>query len=283
MDTVSTLVGHNNPPDPIEQLLTSLRETHEASMDRSAEIASWLEKAPASCDDDDTAAKFSDAIKSCMAFAKNTDAARVSAKEPHLAAGRAVDGFFKKLIDPVDRVKATLAQRLTAYQRKKADEERRERERLAEIERQRKIEEERAAREAARLAREAEEAARAAEAAASAEATAARETADAAAAAAREARDRAAVAKQDANVAKSNAGAKAADLTRARTDLGSVASLRTTWAFEVEDAEQVPRLYLSVNEGAIRAAIRSATTKAGKCPLKIPGVRIYEKQESVVR
>jgi hypothetical protein len=33
----------------------------------------------------------------------------------------------------------------------------------------------------------------------------------------------------------------------------------------------------------VRAQIKAATTRDGKCPLKIPGIRIYEKQESVVR
>lgn len=278
-----TMLGHNQPPDPIADLVAKLQDTHTDSVARSADLAAMGDRLPAACDDDDIAAKLADGIKACTAFAKNADAARVAAKEPHLAAGRAVDGFFRKLVDPVDKVKLRMGALLTAYQRKKADEERRERERIAEQERQRKLEEERAAREAQRLAREAEEAAKAAERAASAEAEAARAAADKAAAEAREARDRAAAAKQDANVAKSAATAKAADLTRARSDLGSLASLRTTWAFEIEDPEQVPRTYLSVNEGAIRAAIKANTTKDGKCPLRIPGIKIFEKHESVVR
>lgn len=284
MDTLlAPGIGHNAPPDPIADLVARLAETHADTAQRSADLADMANRLPAACEDDDTAVKLADAIKATTAFMKGADAARVAAKEPHLAAGRAVDGFFKKLVDPVDKVKNRMAALLTAYQRKKADEERRERERIAEEERQRKLAEERAAREAARLAREAWEAARAAEAAASAEAEAARRAADEAAAAAREAKDRAAAARQDANVAKSAATVKAAELTRTRSDLGSLASLRTTWAFEIEDPDEVPRQYLSVNEGAIRAAIKSATTKDGKCPLKIPGVRIYERHESVVR
>lgn len=290
-DTVASMTGHNNPPDLIEGLIDTLRMTHADSINRSAELAGMAERLPASCDDDDTAARLADAIKTCSAFSKNTDAARVSAKEPHLAAGRAVDGFFKKLVDPVESVKAKASALLTAFQRKRADEERRRREAEAAEARRIAQEEARLAREAANKAAEekrlADEAARQAAEARTAEeqkaAQAARQAADAAAAEAREAKDRAAAAKQDANVAKADATVKAAELTRARTDLGVVASLRTTWAFEVDDPDQVPRLYLSVNEGAIRAAIKSATTKDGKCPLKIPGVRIYEKQESVVR
>lgn len=287
----TTMLGHNRPPDAIADLLALLQGTHTDSIARSAELADMGDRLPASCEDDDIAAKLADGIKACTAFAKNADAARVAAKEPHLAAGRAVDGFFKKLVDPVDKVKLRMGALLTAYQRKKADEERRRREAEAAEARRVAQEEARLAREAAAKAAEekraAEEAARLArEAATKVEreaAVAAQAKADQAAEDAREAKDRAAAAKQDANVAKADATVKAADLTRARSDLGSLASLRTTWAFEIEDPEAVPRTYLSVNEGAIRAAIKSNTTKEGKCPLRIPGVRIYEKQESVVR
>lgn len=294
MDTLTTPIagiGDNNPPDPIALLIAELRETHGPLVERADALLGMTERLPASCDDDDTAVKLTDAIKSCTAFTKNSDAARVSAKEPHLAAGRAVDGFFKKLSDPVDALKVRMSNLLTAFQRRKADEERRVREAAAAEARRIADEEARLAREAARKAAEekraAEEAERLArEASTRAEREAARlarEAADAAAEAAREAKDRASVAKQEANVSRSDATVKAAELTRSRSDLGAVASLRTTWAFELEDLDEVPRSYLSLNDGAVRAAIKSATTKDGKCSLKIPGIRIYEKQESVVR
>lgn len=97
-----------------------------------------------------------------------------------------------------------------------------------------------------------------------------------------EARDRAAASTQRANTAGRAAQAKQSELSRTRTDLGAIASLRTVWEFEVIDAEAVPRLYLSVNEAAIAAAIKAATID-GKCSLKIDGVRIYPKTDSVVR
>jgi len=96
------------------------------------------------------------------------------------------------------------------------------------------------------------------------------------------ARDRAAVATQDRNTTARAAGASTADLSRTRTDLGAVASLRTTWTFDVTDAAAVPRLYLEVNEPAIAAAIKAATVD-GKCTLKIEGVHIYPVADSVVR
>lgn len=296
-------VGGNNPPDPIEILRTQLTVTHKPLLDRQAQLLGMKDRLPATCEDEDTAAKLADAIKACTAFTKNADAARVSAKEPFLASGRAVDGFFKAQSDPVDKLKATMGATLTTYQRKVADEERRRLEAIAAEERRVAAEAERVAREAAKAAREAKEAEerRAAEARAAAEALAGKaraaaleaekERAEKAAAEAKAAdeaaaalRDAARVAKQDSNIAKEDASAKAADLSRSRSAVGSVASLRSTWEFSVEDPTQVPREYLSVNEGAIRTAVKANTSKDGrKCTLKISGVKIFEKQESVVR
>lgn len=290
-DTSQAMLGHNNPPDVIEALQAQLRETHTPLIDRSADLLGMSDRLPAACDDDETAAKLVDSIKACTAFTKNSEAARVAAKEPYQAAGRAVDGFFKKLADPVDALKLRMGALLTAFQRKKADEERRRREAEAAEQRRIAAEEQRLAREAAakaaeerRLAEEADRRAREAKTAADREsARLAQESAERAAAEAREAKDKAASARQDANTAREESKVKAAELTRERTDLGAVASLRTTWAFEVENADEVPRAYLSVNETAIRVALKAATTKDGRCPLKIPGVRIYPKQESIVR
>lgn len=262
--------NHNNPPDPIEILRAELAETHVPLRERGDALTAMGDRLPASCDDDDTAAKLADAIKSCTAFTKNADAARVAAKEPHLAAGRAVDGFFKAMSDPVEKVKTAMGALLTAYQRRKEAEERRRREEIAAAERKAAQEAERAAREAARLAREAQQEADEAKAAE-------------AKAAADKARDDARAARAEADKAREEAQAKAADLSRSRTDLGSVASLRTVWTFEVENADEVPRLYLSVSETAIKSAIKAATTRDGKCPLKIPGVKIFAKSETVVR
>lgn len=104
-----------------------------------------------------------------------------------------------------------------------------------------------------------------------------------AAASAGVARDRAAVATQERNVTSRAARATTADLSRTRTDLGAVASLRTTWHYEVVNPDEVPRLYLQVDESAIAAAVRAATTPDGKNTLQIAGVRIYPITDSVVR
>ncbi len=97
-----------------------------------------------------------------------------------------------------------------------------------------------------------------------------------------EARDRAAKAVQERNTTSKASKVNAAERSRTRTDLGAVASLRTTWTHEVIDPQAVPRDYLEVNATAISLAIKAATVD-NKCSLTIPGVRIYPVTGSVVR
>lgn len=99
----------------------------------------------------------------------------------------------------------------------------------------------------------------------------------------RKARDDSAIARQAKDKADAEAAEKAADMSRTRTTLGAVASLRTTWEFEVTDETLVPRQFLSVNEKAIRIAVRAGTTPDNKNTTKIDGVRIYPQTSSVVR
>lgn len=296
-------MGHNQgPEDSAAALRERLSETHEKLLARKDDLLGMEGRLPTSCADEDTAAKLADAIKACTAFTKASEATRTAEKEPFLAAGRTVDGFFKSQSDPVDKLKTKMGAMLTAYQREVADKERRRLEAIAAEERRIAKEAEAKAREEARVAREAREAeerrqeeARKAAAAlegkrrAEAEAAERKRQEDAAAAqkvlddAVAAARDKARETKQDANVAKIDAGAKSADLSRSRSTSGSVASLRVTWEFEVQDETVVPRQYLGVKESAIRVAIKAATTPDNKCTLRIPGVKIFPKEESVVR
>jgi len=296
-------IGHNQgPEDPAVVLRERLAETHEKLLARKDELLGMEGRLPASCDDADTAAKLADAIKACTAYTKNSEATRTAEKEPFLAAGRTVDGFFKGHSDQVDKLKEKMGAMLTVYQRAVADAERRRLEAIAAEERRVAKEAADRAREEARKAEEARqaEARRAEEARKAAEAMGAaarkkaedaeRERAAKAAAeikaqeeAAAKARDEAREAKQDANVAKVDAGAKSADLSRNRSTAGSVASLRVTWEHEVTDESLVPRQYLGVKDAAIRVAIKAATTPDNKCSLRIPGVKIFRVEESVVR
>lgn len=295
---------HNNPPSPIEIIRTELAETHADIVARGKILAEMGERLPNACEDAETAAKLTEAIKSCTAFAGNTgtcEAARKLAKQPHLDAGKVVDTFFANLSLPVDAVKNRMTALLTAYQRKLEEIERKRREEEAAEQRRIQREAEAAAREAERVAREAAqaEARRQAEARAiierqqgearrkaEAEEAARREAESARLAAeqaeAERAREAARAERERAEAAKEAANAPAAELTRARSDLGAVGSLRTTWHYEVTDEAAVPREYLSVDHAKVKAAMKAAT-KGRDCKLKIPGIRVYSDSNTVVR
>ena len=258
-DTALAERGHNVPPSDAEILSARLAEKYDGTIKRRDELLASALRAPPEVADEGAAGKFADLIKLITACTKNAEAERVAEKEPHLAAGRAVDGFFKRITDELAGAKKTLEQRLTTYQRKKAEDERRRRE---EEERLRREEAERLAREAA--AREAE----------------LKNEDDLAAAIAAE--EAAKQADADAVKAKREASAKAADLSRSRSDIGSVASLRTYWDFDGLDRETVDlealRPYIAL--AAIEAAMRGFIRAGGR---EIRGARIFENTETVVR
>lgn len=267
-------IGHNNPPiETPDEIQERLAISHLALIGRRDELLEMSERLPKADEiDSDWEKKLSDGIKAASTFIKASEARRVDEKEPFLAAERAVDGFFKQQSDPVTKLKDTMGALLTTYQRAQARKEleaRLERERIAR-EAQAKAERERIAaqEEARRLARKKQ-------ADADAAAAAARKVAEAKEAEARAADETAAAAKA--------AKVKPAALSRSRSDLGSVASLRTVWTHEIEDPARVPRAYCSPDKDLIKAAIKAHTGPDNRCTLKIAGVRIFESSDSVVR
>lgn len=171
-------------------------------------------------------------------------------KDPFLAAGRAVDGFFNRVIERAAQLKNTLELRGRDYLKKKEDAARRERERI-----------EREAREAADRARMEAEAAAAFGADEHIE----------------QARDDAFDAEQAARAASEAASAKPADLTRTRSDSGRVSSLAENWQFEITEFAKIdlealrPYLPRADLEKSIRAFVR--TNKGGR---PLAGVRIFD-------
>lgn len=286
MDTSSPGIGHNSGVIGPEELRELLSETHGGLLSRKDELLAGTARVPAELDDE-TARKLADFIKQLQTFIKNADSARVSAKEPFLAGGRAVDGYFKALTDPVEGAKKGLERGLTTFQQAKAAEERRKREAEAAVaaaEARHREEEERAA--AAERRRQEEEAARALAGAKTEADLAAAIKADEARKLAlieeEERRKVAEMARAEEEHRRRNAEAKAADLTKERGDLGAVASLRTVWTFaELDrDALALEPLRAHIPTAALETAIRSYI-KAGARELK--GVRIFEETTSVVR
>lgn len=249
---------HNQPPDEIAVLRDRLAEENRGLVTRQRELLEAMARVPETIDAG-TAGRAGDYIKQLTGCVKSLGTARVAAKEPYLAGGRAVDGFFKNLSEPLERSKKTVQGRLNIHLRQVEEEERRRREEEAK----------RAREEEKRLKQEAEE-------------KVAKVTTEAELDDAVEAENAAADAELATLQATADAVANAAELSRTRGDYGSVASLRTVWAGEIVNRDQLdlealrPHIPLAALEQAVRAFVR-----AGGRHLK--GTKIYESKEAVVR
>jgi chromosome segregation ATPase len=163
-------MGHNQPPSDIEIIAENVQRLYPDILQRAEQLMQAVDRVPEKVESDEEAGKIGDYIKQITMCKKNLDAIRVSEKEPYLAKGRAVDGFFKpyaeKLTAIIEQIKPIQAE----WVRKKEEAERRRREEeaarkaeeaaalLREAERKRqeaealRIEQERQAREAAAAA-----------------------------------------------------------------------------------------------------------------------------------
>jgi hypothetical protein len=253
-DDLRLSLGGNNPP-----LAEVLDDETQTLRDRRDELLGSASRAPAVVEDDESAGKVADLVRLISACHKNAEAARVSSKEPYLAAGRLVDATYKKITDPLDAAKRKLESVLTLFQRRKAEEERLRRE--AEARRQREEED--------RLRKEAAERAAKIETPEDLDAAIAIETA-------------ATQASADANAAQKAAEAKPADLSRARGDLGAVASLRRFWDFDQfsRDTLDLETLRSHLPEEGLKSAVRSFVKAGGR---ELRGVRIFENTATTVR
>lgn len=254
-------IGHNSEPAGIptpKDIYDDLELANISLTSRRDELLEAVKRVPDEVTDE-TEGRVIDFIKQINACASKAKDAHKSAKEPYLEGGRAVDGFFKKITEPLDGAKRTLNDRLTAHLRRKEAEERRRRE---EAERQAREEAERARRAAEEAARKLAEESQLADAVAKEEA-AKQAAADAAAAA-------------------KAADAKAAELSRVRGDYGGVSSLRTEWVGELADRKildlETLREHLPVD--ALEKGIRSFVKAGGR---DLRGARIYERTSAVTR
>jgi hypothetical protein len=258
MEGSAALAGHNSG-NRVQILRDELAERHQPILARADELSAAYGRAPAAVDSDDIAGQMADFVKQFSTAIKRANDARTAEKEPHLEAGRVVDGFFKAVIDGLEAKKRALTDRLTAYQRKKAEEER-----------QRRLAAEAAAREeAARKEREAREAAEQAKDDDSlAHAIAIEETAE--------------QSKADAIEASAAASAKPAELSRTRGDYGALSSLRTSWVFEITDRAvlDLEKLRPYFAPADLDKAVRGFVRAGGR---DLAGAHIYESTTAVVR
>ncbi len=253
-------IGGNLPPTDEEILRQKLTEENTALINRRDELLAAVLRVPEKVEDDEADKKLNDFMsKQLRPCLKDAEAKRVDAKQPYLDGCRNVDGFFHAVADPIEEAIATLNRRSTLYKREKAAAElaaRREAERLAQAE-------------ARRLADEAAERAAAAQTQVDLDNALAAEEAALQAAA-------------DAAVATKAANAKPAEMSRTRSDRGTVSSLRTWMDIKDLDREKIdlevlrPYLHQDDLEKAARMAV-----KAGR--LEIRGVTIFENTANVPR
>lgn len=95
---MNDMIGHNEPPSPIEEQLIS---EYDKLLSRQAALLAAAERAPTACDDDATESKLTDFAAQIAACIEEAKSAHKTEKEPHLRAGQAVDTFFRVLSVPL--------------------------------------------------------------------------------------------------------------------------------------------------------------------------------------
>lgn len=186
-----------------------------------------------------------DAAKQVKSFIKKVEEARVSMVAPHNERVKQINAYAKQITEPLLNAEKHLKTQLVAFER--LLEQERERQRKAAEELRKKAEEE--ARE--QLRRQQEEAETIAMFSDSKEAKKAEIVATATAE-----RTMVDIEKQHKEQEKMIAQTK-------------VSGTRKRWVFEVEDASQIPRGFLTLDEKTVRAAIADGVRE-------IPGIRIFE-------
>ena len=183
-----------------------------------------------------------DFAKDLKVEATATDATRAKIKAPVLHAQRLIDGTAKKLTDELGNAEAIVRTRITTYLRAKEARERAE-----------------AEADAARLAAEADAAIEAAQHDGGIHA-----------------QEVAVAAIHEAQQAMAQATAAPLELTRTRSQAGSLTGLRDNWVYEPVDLSKVPAAYLTVNDAVVKAAIKTGVRD-------IPGLRIWNDAKAYVR
>lgn len=225
------VVGGNNPPTIAE----ILAERHAKLFALVEPLAKRANALPKDITTDEDNLKLGEVVIDARAAAKLLEGARVAEKEPYLTGGREVDAAFKASLDRLAKMADGLTQRASAYAHQKKMEERRR----AEEEAKRLREEEEKQRRLADLEYDLGNDDVASEHAGKAEGLS-----------------------QRADTAATTATASAADLTRARSDNGTVATASDKWDFRVADWSKVdlealrPFIPVEVLEKALRRHVQ---------------------------
>lgn len=244
--------GDNKPP-----LKERLALDYQSLVDQAQAVAERANALPKVIASDADLGPIGGVVKDARRLKSDAEAAHKTEKAPHLQAGRDVDAFFAIVTDRMKRVIDALEERATIWQRAKEAEERRRRE------------------EEARKLREEEEHKRqvaAAEAERNRHTAAAKKEAEA-----EQIADKAAM-------AEAAAQAPAADLTRVRSDDGSLATTTTKWGSEIVDYDAIDlnQLRHHFARADVEKAIR-AYVKVHRNSRPIAGVRIFADTRATFR
>lgn len=204
--------------------------------------ARFLEATKEGIHEEVIAGRATDFAKQLKAEQSATDETRKRIKDPVLHAQRMIDGSAKKLTDNLVSATATVQTKLTAFLRAK------------EAEARRKAEEE-----AARKDAEAQALIAAAEQSNAPEAI---ETAVAAI--------------EQAQTAAAQATASPLELSRTRSQLGSLTGLKDNWTYTIADLSKVPAHLLTLNDAAVKLAIKQGARD-------IPGLTIFNDAKAMIR
>lgn len=233
--------------DSLEIDYGHLRRTMEKAVNANGVI-------PEAITDEATQGIWQDRVTAFDAMAKHIESTRVEAKRPYLTAERTVDGYFQRLLLDISRARGAIASVTDAFLRRKRDEERKRREDEARRLREEQEAKAKAAREAEERARKAEERRR------KTESVDAQAKAEANAAEARRLADEAAAAEVAAQ-------AKSADLSRTRSDSGTLGTLGERWNFRITDASKIKGapiwafITVAAKEQGIKAYMRANAPK----------------------
>lgn len=124
--------GHNNPPSNIEIVGEKARELYPHLFSRFEELTQKTGELPLVITNDDEAGRVGDFVKQVNENKKSLEAVRKLEKQPHLDMSKAVDGFFKKYLERLDKVLEEIRPRQSEYIYKKEEAERIRREEEAE-------------------------------------------------------------------------------------------------------------------------------------------------------
>lgn len=242
-----------NTPTP-EEIRQWLAFEYSPLVARCAEVTAaindFLAAHPA-IETDEVQGRGADLRDQIRALNKTARAGHDAVKAPLIAAGKATDAWFDLAVAPVKDPLDSLIGAMNKFGNRKLQEEMQARAEAARVARE----------EADRKAREAAEAM-------------ARERAGSDRA--RLAVTEAAMAQEQAEAAEAAEQVRPAELTRARGEMGGVASLRTVWKWRVTDHELVPRKYMEVVSATVNAAFKAGGRNSDGSPkLSIPGIEAF--------